>query len=53
MKILKCKVCDSEVDVIGNDSSVKRKIKCSRCDKDIVETTGPEIIIVRKRPVLD
>jgi hypothetical protein len=40
-----------EVDLINNDHSVNRKVKCRKCDFTN-ENKGPEIVVIRKRPVL-
>lgn len=55
MKLLKCKICMGEVDIVGNDRSVNRKTKCRKCGHTTEPEVkaGPEILIIRKRPVLD
>ena len=54
MKLLKCKICRGECDIIGNDRSVNRKVKCRKCNNTTEpEHKGPEVVIIRKRPVLD
>ena len=54
MKLLKCKLCRGEVDVLNNDRSVNRKVKCHKCNNTTEpEYKGPEVVIIRKRPVLD
>jgi hypothetical protein len=54
MKLLKCKMCKGEVDVIGNDRAVNRKVKCRKCNNTTEpEHKSPEVVIIRKRPVLD
>ncbi len=51
MKILKCKICQGEVDIVGNEHSVSKKIKCHKCGftNDNFSTKGPEVIIMRRR----
>jgi len=51
MKILKCRVCDGEVDIIGNHRSVSKKIKCKKCKFTNVEEKSkePEVVIIRKK----
>jgi len=52
MKILKCIICKGEVDIIGSDKSVIKKIKCRKCEfTNHIETKEPEIIVIRKRPL--
>jgi DNA-directed RNA polymerase subunit RPC12/RpoP len=52
MKILKCIVCDGEIDIINEDNSIFKKVKCRKCGfTNLVpkkETKYPEIIIRRK-----
>lgn len=51
MKILKCKFCRGEVDIIGNDRSINKKIKCRKCEytNATEENKGPEVFVIRKR----
>jgi hypothetical protein len=50
MKFLRCKVCRGEVDIIGNDRSVNKKIKCLKCGfTNSTEPRGPEVFIIRKQ----
>ena len=52
MKLLRCKLCRGEVDVIGAERPINKKIKCTQCGYNNLaepEKSGPEIIIVRKR----
>lgn len=51
MKLLKCKFCKGEVDVINNDHSVNKKVKCTRCGfTNVTETRAePEVFVIRKR----
>ena len=54
MKLLKCKVCGGEVDIIDNDRTINKKIKCLECGfNNIDELAGkkPEILIIRRRPL--
>lgn len=52
MKLLKCKICNGEVDVIGNENSINKKIKCQKCgftnNNESVQK-GPEVFVIRKR----
>jgi hypothetical protein len=51
MKFLKCKLCRGEVDIVGGESSINKKIKCTKCgftnENDKQKVT--EVIIMRKR----
>jgi len=46
MKILKCKLCSGEVDIVGNDRSIIKKTKGHTNDTTHKE---PEVIIMRRR----
>lgn len=50
MLLLKCKLCAGEVDFIGNDKSIFKKVKCNKCGFTNENTIPkiPEIIIIRK-----
>lgn len=52
MKLLKCIVCMGEVDMVGDEHSINRKVKCKKCGftNEVVENKGPEIVVIRKRP---
>ena len=51
MKILKCKICLGEVDLIEGDRSINRKVKCRKCNfTNDHEIKGPEVLVIRKRP---
>jgi hypothetical protein len=57
MILLKCKICTGEVDIIGNERAINKKIKCRKCghtsNSTESENKGPEVVIIRKRPILD
>ncbi len=39
-----------EVDIVGNDRSINKKIKCRKCGfANNSEPAGPEVVIIRKR----
>jgi hypothetical protein len=44
-----------EVDIVGNDRSINRKVECRKCNHTTVEPErkGPEVVILKRRPVLD
>jgi len=52
MKLLKCKLCLGEVDLVGDHHLIERKIQCRKCgfsnDKE-KRGTGPEIITIHNR----
>lgn len=52
MKLLRCKLCHGEVDIIGNNRAVNKIIKCRKCQYTNVqdkEKNTPEIFIIRKK----
>ncbi len=49
MKILKCKICNGEIDIIGNEKAVNKKVKCRRCGFSNLNEKEPEIFVIRKR----
>lgn len=55
MKLLKCKICMGEVDLVGDEHTVNRKVKCRKCGftNDAPENKGPEVVVIRKRPLND
>jgi hypothetical protein len=52
MKLLKCKLCNGEVDIIGNHRAICKKIKCRKChytnahEKEKIIT---EVVILKKK----
>lgn len=55
MKLLKCKLCNGEVDIIGGDHAINKKIKCQKCGftNEATPTKGPEVIVMRRRIPVD
>lgn len=53
MNFLKCIICDGEVDIVGNEYFVNKKIKCKKCNfTNLVSADKePEILIIRKKLV--
>ncbi len=53
MKLLRCKLCRGEVDIIGNEKSIKKKVKCQKCNftNDSEQKDYPEVIVIRKRKI--
>jgi hypothetical protein len=53
MKLLRCKLCRGEVDIIGGEHSVIKKVKCTQCgysNEGDSNRTMPEVVIIKKRP---
>lgn len=56
MKLLKCRTCRGEIDIIGNERAINKKVKCRQCgfnNETEVEKKAPEVLIIRKRSVSD
>lgn len=55
MKLLRCKICRGEMELINNDRSINRKVKCFKCGftnaNDI--SKEPEILIIRKKSIME
>lgn len=53
MKFLRCKYCRGEVDLIGPEKTINRKIRCTKCgytnEQEAVEQKGPEVVIIRRK----
>lgn len=54
MKILACNLCGGELDIIGNDKAITKKVKCLKCGFTNANNVDykkiePEIVIIRKR----
>ncbi len=55
MKLLKCKLCQGEVDIVGGEHAINKKIKCTKCGftNESAQPKGPEVIVMRRRPKPD
>lgn len=52
MKLLRCKNCRGEVDIVGGERAIHKKIKCRQCgynNLDEQEVRGPEVFVIKKR----
>lgn len=52
MKLLKCRVCAGEMEIVGNEHAVNKKVKCLKCgytNSNESERKTPEVIIIKKR----
>jgi hypothetical protein len=53
MKILKCIICKGEVELVSEDRSTNKKVRCSKCGFTNCTTTTnvkePEILVIRRR----
>jgi C4-type Zn-finger protein len=57
MKLLKCSLCQGEVDVIGNDHAINKKTKCQKCGHtsagiEVEAKAEPEVVVIRRRPLV-
>ena len=48
MKLLKCKVCKGEIDIVGNERVINKKVKCRQCGFSN-EDKAPEVFVIRKK----
>lgn len=55
MKLLRCKLCSGEMDIINNEYAINKQVKCRQCGyyNNEPDRKGPEVIIMRKRPTQD
>jgi hypothetical protein len=54
MKLLKCILCSGEIEIIGNEKGVCKKVQCLNCgfnNEHDFKTKQPEIIFLKKRLV--
>jgi hypothetical protein len=52
MKLLKCLICNGEVDVIDAERMVNKKVKCQKCGfTNQEEKPVVEVIIGKRRPI--
>lgn len=52
MKLLKCKLCRGEIDIVSGERSINKKVKCRQCgfsNENDFSAKNPEIVIIRKR----
>ena len=53
MKLLKCRLCKGEMDVIGNERSINKKVRCQRCGYGTEDQKMPEVIVIKKRKPIE
>ncbi len=51
MKLLKCKICRGEVEIVNNHRGINKKIKCTKCGFNNIEEKKkyPEIYVIKKK----
>lgn len=52
MKLLRCKFCRGEMDIVGGERSVNKKVRCRQCgynNENEPERKMPEVVVIRKR----
>ena len=52
MKLLRCKYCRGEVEIIGNERAINKKVRCTKCgftNADATDKKEPEVLVIRKR----
>ncbi len=52
MKLLRCLLCRGEMDIVGGEQSVNKKVKCRQCgysNETDQNRKVPEVVVIRKR----
>lgn len=51
MKLLRCKHCRGEMDIVDGERSINKKVRCRQCgfNNEEQERKGPEVVIIRRR----
>lgn len=52
MELLRCRVCDGEMDIVGAESAINKKVKCRKCGFNNINSSAnkmPEVVIINKR----
>ena len=49
MKLLKCKLCGGECNIIDGETTINKIIRCSKCGYSNEEIKVPEVFVIRKR----
>lgn len=52
MKLLRCKLCSGEMDIVGAERAVHKKVKCRECgynNENEQERKQPEVVVIRRR----
>jgi hypothetical protein len=54
MKLLRCKLCRGEMDVIGGEHAINKKVRCRECGYNNLDAKKePEVIVMRRRSTKD
>jgi hypothetical protein len=53
MKLLRCKLCSGEVDIIGGEHAINKKVRCRDCgySNADVPKKEPEVFVMRRRAI--
>lgn len=52
MKLLRCLFCRGEMDIIGGERAINKKVKCRQCgysNENEQPRKMPEVVVIRKR----
>jgi hypothetical protein len=52
MKLLRCKFCRGEMDIVSGEHAINKKVKCRQCgynNEQDSERKMPEVLVIRKR----
>ncbi len=53
MELLRCKLCLGEMDIVANEYSINKKVRCRQCgfnNAEVQDKKEPEVLVIRKRP---
>lgn len=53
MKLLKCKLCSGEMEIVGNERAINKKVKCLKCgytNANDAARKETEVVVLKKRP---
>ena len=52
MKLLICKICSGECDIVGSERAISKKIKCTKCGfTNDSNKKQPEVVVLKKRSI--
>lgn len=52
MKLLRCLLCRGEMDIVGGERSIHKKVKCRECgftNENEPQRKMPEVVVIKKR----
>lgn len=52
MKLLRCKLCHGEMEIVGNYRAIVKKVKCKKCNFNNInekEKKEPEVFVIKRK----